>query len=163
MPLAGGKGWRQELCPAAGGPGSPCAFCVGAVQCWAYKEGEGAVGTPRREGESTTNSCARGVKQCLLGWMPPEGSLPKAPCACACRAFAQYLCVFCNKKAVCSVHHTGTLSVPSWWLCLAARGKGLAEASLPSNHPTETGAGALPLALEEKQTKMFSLGEAEVL
>lgn len=31
-----------------------------------------------------------------------------------------------------------------------AWGKGLTEASLPSNHFTETGAGTLPFALEEK-------------
>lgn len=45
----------------------------------------------------------------------------------------------------------------------AAWGKGLVIASLPSNHCTETDAGALPLALEEKQMKMFSLGAAEIL
>lgn len=45
---------------------------------------------------------------------------------------------------------------------IAARGKGLAKASLPSNHLAEADAGALwgpegmhlPLTLEEKQIKM---------
>lgn len=54
---------------------------------------------------------------------------------------------------------------------IAARGKGLAKASLPSNHLAEAGAGALwdpegmhlPLALEKKQIKMFILGAAGIL
>lgn len=46
---------------------------------------------------------------------------------------------------------------------IAAWGKGLMKASLPSNHHTETGAGVLPLGLEEKQMKMFTLGAAEIL
>lgn len=46
---------------------------------------------------------------------------------------------------------------------IAAWGKGLMKASLPLNHLTETGAGALPLTLEEKQMKMFTLGAAEIL
>lgn len=57
---------------------------------------EGAVGTPGREGESSTNSCARGVNQSLLGWKLSRGSLLKAPRACMCLVFAQYPCVFCN-------------------------------------------------------------------
>lgn len=46
---------------------------------------------------------------------------------------------------------------------IAVWGKGPMKISLPSNHLTETGAGALPLALEEKQMKMFALGAAEIL
>lgn len=78
------------------------------------------------------------------------------------------VCILQQKGCVLCASHRYTLSsqlvaVLDLEKNLAARGKGLAEASLPSNHPTETGAGALPLALEEKQMKMFSLGEAEVL
>lgn len=69
MPLAGGKGWRQSYAWMLVVLGHH-TFCVGAVQCWAYKGGEGAVATPPRESESTTNSCAQGVNLCLLGWMP---------------------------------------------------------------------------------------------
>lgn len=73
------------------------------------------------------------------------------------------------------MHHTDTVSIPRWWLCLilniAAQGKGLAKASLPSNHLVEAGAGALwapegmrlPLTLEEKQMKMFILGAVGIL
>lgn len=82
----------------------------------------GAVGTPPRVGESTTSPYAQSVNQCLLGWMLPKGSLLKASRLCTCLAFAQYLCIFCNKKAVCSVHHTDALSVPRWWLCLILTG-----------------------------------------
>lgn len=102
-----------------------------------------------------------------------DGCHPRAVCrkphvrACArrllntCMYFAPEGCVLCaSHRYTLSSQLVAVLDLEK---NLAARGKGLAEASLPSNHPTETGAGALPLALEEKQMKMFSLGEAEVL
>lgn len=76
-----------------------------------------AVWTLHSEAESAADSCAWGVKQCLLGQMPCERScLLKVVCL----TFAQYLCGFCDEKAmdVCwSGHHTGRVSIPRWWLC----------------------------------------------
>lgn len=73
-----------------------------------------------------------------------------------------------QKGRVFSVSHRYTLSsqvvvVLDLEKNTAAWGKSPMKASLPSNHHTETGAGALPLALEEKQMKMFTLVAAEIL
>lgn len=79
------------------------------------------------------------------------------------------VCVyFATKRPVLCASHRCSLSsqvvvVLDFERNYAAWGKGLVKASLPSHHLAETGAGALPLALEEKQMKMFTLGAAEIL
>lgn len=69
--------------------------------------------------------------------MPSKGSLLKAPCACACLAFAQYLCVFCNKRKGCVLCASHRCTLGSQVVAVldlekngAAWGKGLVKASL---------------------------------
>lgn len=109
---------------------------------------------------------------CWDGCHARGGGVCRKPCVCACAwCLLNTWVYFATKRLcicvmLCASHRYSLKSQMVVVLDLekniAARGKGLAKASLPSNHLAEAGAGALwgpegmrlPLTLEEKQIKM---------